>query len=468
MSNTILVVDDLSLSRMILRARLQAFCYDVRMARSGAEALEIAQAELPDLVVMDCEMPGLDGPTICQEFRRDPRTAHIPIILFSADTSRARRLHALNAGADEFLPKPLDEPYLMSRLRGLLRRSALELDFRHQATPALRAGLERAITENERFPDVALVQISAGKRSDPTLLRAGLHNVALGLSEALAPAQDAQIPDMFLLAPEVISHHGLSIISELRARSLTSDVPIIACLPETLDIPSGMALDLGAEAVLRLPLDSEIARLILENAMLHKRRADSLRAALQSELHLASRDPLTGLFNRRYALSSLVESLNQARTEPASALALLMIDLDDFKSVNDRFGHSVGDQILVEVAQRMRAELRASDLLARYGGEEFLLALPGIDAQDAQAVAERLRRNIEAKPYYVVRAAGQGNVALRVTASVGLTVLADTRLSAATPAAGSVQRLIDHADQALHMAKTCGRNRVVQDYNAVA
>ena len=464
MSNTILVVDDLSLSRVILRARLNAACYQVRLARSGEEALEIARSTLPDLVLMDCEMPGADGPSICRTLRSDPLTAHIPVILFSADATRAKRVHALRSGADDFLSKPLDESYLMSRLRGLLRRSTLEHDFRQHATPALRAGLEQAISENARRARVALVQPDPGQATDPLLSGACLHDHVLALPDALAPVSEADVPDVFLLSPEVMTQHGLALISDFRSRPLTADVPVIVCLPSTLDIACGMALDLGAEAVFRLPLDTEIAQLRLEATILQKKRADALRTTLGSELDLASRDPLTGLFNRRHALSCLAEMFDPTRAGRITRLALLMIDLDNFKQVNDRFGHSAGDQVLMEVSKRMRMALRAGDLLARYGGEEFLLALPDVSAQVAQDMAERLLGQIEGEGYSVPGCVGK----LRVTASFGLAMHDCTGHAVHVPVANHIQGLIDQADQALHSAKSAGRNRVALGLTAVA
>jgi diguanylate cyclase (GGDEF)-like protein len=161
--------------------------------------------------------------------------------------------------------------------------------------------------------------------------------------------------------------------------------------------------------------------------------------------HAAAIDPLSGLFNRRYLHVRLEEELERARRHQIP-LALLMIDLDDFKMVNDRFGHLVGDTVLKEAAVILRRTVRMFDVCTRYGGEEFAILMPNSGAQSAATVAERIRRRIES-----YRFAEPGLSALSVTASIGLAVSTAQLLP---------RDLIERADQALYQAKTLGKNRV--------
>ncbi|GIX31055.1 MAG: hypothetical protein KatS3mg124_1527 [Porticoccaceae bacterium] len=160
----------------------------------------------------------------------------------------------------------------------------------------------------------------------------------------------------------------------------------------------------------------------------------------------AAHDPLTGLANRRTLVETLVREVARARRS-GSSLAILLIDLDHFKAVNDRFGHRVGDRVLKEVAERIRARLRGQDLLARYGGEEFVAVLPDTDLAGAETVAEAIRRALADAPLQV-----RG---LRVTASLGVAAAPG---EAPDPAG---ERLLAAADRALYAAKRAGRNRVV-------
>jgi diguanylate cyclase (GGDEF)-like protein len=161
--------------------------------------------------------------------------------------------------------------------------------------------------------------------------------------------------------------------------------------------------------------------------------------------HAAAIDPLSGLFNRRYLHVRLEEELERARRHQIP-LALLMIDLDDFKMVNDKFGHLAGDVVIKDVAVILRRTVRMFDVCTRYGGEEFAILMPNSGAQSAATVAERIRRRIESYRFSELALAS-----LSVTASIGLAVSTSQLLP---------RDLIERADQALYQAKTLGKNRV--------
>ncbi|MDE2368705.1 MAG: GGDEF domain-containing protein [Burkholderiales bacterium] len=171
-----------------------------------------------------------------------------------------------------------------------------------------------------------------------------------------------------------------------------------------------------------------------------------LRASLQRIAMLASHDALTGLWNRRQIDLELEASIKQADRH-GDALCVALVDIDHFKRINDRHGHAVGDEVLVLVADRLAASLRASDRVGRYGGEEFLLVLPATTMAQAAALAERLRGQLEA-----LRALPAGEPA--VTASIGVAAWRDDE---------NVGALLRRADQALYRAKDAGRNRVVAE-----
>ena len=214
------------------------------------------------------------------------------------------------------------------------------------------------------------------------------------------------------------------------------------------------ALDYGAGGVMTLPFhaDEAMARLTLladrRRSMLRTR--DQLRHGLQSALT----DPLTGLYNRRYALPHLSRVTEEAQASGAR-FAVMLADIDHFKQVNDRFGHPVGDAVLVETALRLQSLLRPSDMLARVGGEEFLVVLAHTSPASAALLAERLRREINGRPY---RLAGLQRD-LPVSISVGL-VLGPSGGGGLVATDMSAEDLITRADRALYRAKAGGRNKV--------
>jgi two-component system cell cycle response regulator len=171
--------------------------------------------------------------------------------------------------------------------------------------------------------------------------------------------------------------------------------------------------------------------------------------------HLGLMDPLTGVSNRRYVEQRLMEEIGRTRRR-AGDLCCLYIDIDHFKRINDSLGHPAGDEVLREVAGRIKMELRLSDTLGRYGGEEFVALLPETALDDASNVAERIRAGIADKPFSLAQ--GAHNATVSVTVSIGVATL-DVAASDQVIHA-SAQQMLTEADTALYQAKHAGRNRV--------
>jgi two-component system, cell cycle response regulator len=242
--------------------------------------------------------------------------------------------------------------------------------------------------------------------------------------------------------------HGLRLMSELRSRPATRHAAVCMLQPKGSSDSVAMAFDMGADDVVGADVGPNELALRLQTLIRRKRREDQLRATVQDGLRMAMIDPLTGLHNRRYAMPQLSAIAARAAAE-ASIFAVMVVDLDRFKSVNDRLGHAAGDAVLVEVAARLQANLREGDLLARIGGEEFLVALPSTNFQDACNAAGRLCRAIEENPIQLGFA-----TELQVTVSIGLAVSDEDFGVEPAP------RIVDRADRALLTAKAEGRNKV--------
>jgi two-component system cell cycle response regulator len=243
---------------------------------------------------------------------------------------------------------------------------------------------------------------------------------------------------------------GRRLMSELRSRTQTRHAAICIVKHDRDSGQSAMAFDLGANDVVPNSVLPHEFGLRIARLLQRKRTADKLRTSVRDGLRLAVIDPLTGLFNRRYAVSQLADIATQSETS-GQGFAVMVIDLDRFKEVNDHYGHHAGDTVLTEVARRMAANIRHGDLLARIGGEEFLIALPTADLTKAGPIAQRIRRAIEETPFSV---SGAGN--LNLTASIGLALYDPKTSWDAEP----VSAIVDRADQALLVAKSAGRNQV--------
>jgi two-component system, cell cycle response regulator len=421
MSDKILIVDDLVTNRIILKVKLTAASHAVLQAGTGAEALDQAVRHRPALILLDMHLPDMSGTEVCRRLRADPALQHTPIIVISASTQRACRLGALEAGADAFLTKPLNETVLMARIRNLLRASQTDAGLRLQAETCQEFGLSEAAEAFRHPPRIALIAPDPGMaRGWKAALAAHLPGdyAYLSPAQALADCTGAQPPDLFVIAADPARpSDAMRLIADLRARDGGRAAGLCLALEDTGQDPAALALDLGANDVVALPLDPQETALRMRVQLARQRRAADLRRAVQHGLELAATDPLTGLYNRRYALAHLDRIATRA-AETGTQFAVMVLDLDRFKAVNDRFGHAAGDVVLVTVAARLAAALRPSDLVARVGGEEFLVALPDATLPMARAVAERLCAVIAQTPILLPDGLG----AVSVTMSAGLTL----------------------------------------------
>lgn len=479
MGRRLLIVDDIATNRIVLKVKLAAACYESVQAADGASALRMVAEEKPDLVLLDLCMPDMNGLDVLARLRADPATHDLPIIVISAQTSIEARIAALRAGADEVLPKPFDDLVLMARVRSLLRAREAAEDL-HGTEPVVRAMAEPAATF-ERPGIIALIARDSGAaqawqaRLEPLLPD---RMIILSREAALAAASSGAAPDIYVIASDLRGPaEGLRLMSELRSGTGSHHAAFCMVIDGTDREAAAMALDLGACDLLPIEAAAEEIALRLRAQMRRKQAADQNRARLKTQLRLAIHDPLTGLYNRHYAMPQMARIAERAQ-KTGSAFAVLLLDLDRFKSVNDLHGHMVGDHVLVEVAARLRRELRSVDLLARIGGEEFLVVLPDATSQAAQQVAERLCNAIKSVPVIL-----PGGAALSVTISIGLALEDPCQALPASTAGQSGEHpvpsataklngrqsgvgVVERADQALLSAKAGGRNQVRSSFCA--
>ena len=272
-----------------------------------------------------------------------------------------------------------------------------------------------------------------------------------------AIAQGKAYPDVIVLPMAADrAKSALTLVAELRSRAETRHCAIIAAVAPENGQSGVSALDIGANDLMETDSLPAEAALRITNQIARKQNADRLRMAMESGMRLAVTDPLTGLYNRRYAVPHTAKIAARAR-ETGQPFAVMVLDLDRFKKINDTYGHSAGDIVLQEVARRLRSNLRSVDLICRIGGEEFLVVMPDTDRNAARAAAERLRRVTEAQPVSIAAHKPEIPVTLSIGVSIGGLEGQDS-----TP----VENIVDRADQALLGAKSHGRNQVIFRQNA--
>lgn len=450
MTGRILIVDDLAINRIILKVKLASACHDSVQAPDGATALALARSEKPRLILLDMMLPDISGIEVCRQLRADPMTRDIPVMIITASSDRARRLEALEAGADEFLTKPLNEVILLARIRSLLRARETEAELRLRAATCQELGYTDTDPARDTQGRIGLIAPDPATAMNWRTALASLTTDRLEIltpTAALTDANDRPAPDLYVVAADLGAHgSGLRLVADLRSRASSRDAAISLVLPEADSDSAAMALDLGATDILTLPFEPQETALRLRLHVQRKRRADLLRRQVDAGMKLAVTDPLTGLHNRRYALAQLGRIASRA-ARTGESFAVMALDLDRFKSINDRFGHAAGDAVLERVADRLRECLQPGDLVARIGGEEFLVALPDVFLADARQTAERLCNTVAET---AIGLPG-GGPAVRVTVSVGLML--------GTPGV-TAQEALFRADIALLAAKAEGRNQV--------
>jgi two-component system cell cycle response regulator len=453
MTARVLVVDDVPANLRLLEARLAADYFDVVTATNGFDALSICQRGQCDIVLLDIMMPGMDGFEVARRLKENPATHHIPIIIVTALDEPSDRVRGIEAGADDFVTKPFDDVALLTRVRSLVRLKMVTDELRLRATATREFGMPDPIAEvmaeSGTGGRVLLVEDrpAALERMADTLSAEHEVEIQQDPQEALFRLGEGE-HDLAIVSLDLAGFDALRLCSQIRSLERTRYLPILL-LAEAEDRDRLLrGIDLGVNDYLIRPIDRNELLARVRTQVRRRRYTDRLRDNVQHSIDMAITDGLTGLHNRRYLESHLSAMLGEA-TARGRPVSLLLIDVDFFKSINDRFGHTAGDEVLREFALRLRTNVRGIDLTCRYGGEEFVVAMPDTGKEIAGKVAERLRHRIEAEPFQILG----GTRNLDVTISIGIA----TRERAADDA----QAMLKRADEALYRAKREGRNRVV-------
>ncbi|NTU83385.1 MAG: diguanylate cyclase [Chloroflexales bacterium] len=490
----ILVVDDTPANLRLLAQVLQEAGHRVRTVTTGARALAAARHNPPALVLLDLRLPDMDGVAVCGELKTDPRTRQVPVIFISAFDDPAAKVNAFAAGGVDYVVKPINPAEVLARvathlaLRDLHVRLQIANDHKTAQLSELaraNADLQRQISlreaaeatsmrllEDERRRSLHLNALRdamtaiVGALDLPSVRKAVVERAAqlLGaqwgaLAHPLPDGKRMRVVALYQMPPELadmVVPWDAGVIGEAAA---TRRISSSTHAPEPL-LRSGVALAAPLVAGDQLegvvmvanpegspPFSSEDEQLL---ALFAQQAAIAIQNArlFEEVRHLARTDPLTGLYNRRYFFELAQRELERVR-RAQGAMAVLLLDIDNFKQVNDSFGHQAGDDALRAVADLLRDNLRAADVSARYGGEELVVLLPDTSLARAVAAAERLR--LALNRLSIETRKGQ----IRLTASFGVSAIESDLLGV------SLDTLLAHADEACYTAKRTGRDRVV-------
>ena len=453
MTARVLVVDDLEPNVKLLEAKLRAEYFDVLGAYSGKQAVERAISDQPDIILLDVMMPGMDGFEACRQIKATPETMHIPVVMVTALDQQADRVAGLEAGADDFLSKPVEDLALFARVRSLTRLKMMTDELRARYATGKGLGVVDNIDVSMEIDEARVFIIDDNEEQSDRLKKAIGDDCAvdseLDPEVALSRARSGDF-DLIIINMSLEAMDPLRLCSSIRSFEETRLTPILAVVRQGDTRKLVRALDIGVNDYLTRPVDKDELTARVSTQLRRKRYVDQLRSSFQASLEMAVTDQLTGLYNRRYLASHMAAMFDRAYWT-GRPLSVMVLDIDHFKRVNDTYGHDAGDRVLQEFAERLSRSVRGIDLACRYGGEEFLIAMPDTDMAFAAVVAERLRQEIAASKFVI----NGGRDEIAITVSVGI---ASTENG---PADDSAQKLIKRADDALYEAKTGGRNRVI-------
>ena len=455
MTARVLVVDDVSANVRLLEARLSAEYFDVVTATNGFEALAVCERAECDIVLLDVMMPDMDGFEVCRRLKSNPATHYIPVVMVTALDQPSDRVRGLDAGADDFLTKPVSDVALIARVRSLTRLKMVTDELRMRAVTSKEIGIENpsleAVADTGRGGRVLVVDDRQASYDRLASMLATEHTVDVepDPNEALFHGAEGKY-DLMIVSLSLENFDALRLCSQVRSLERTRNLPILALSDADNNARLVRGLEIGVNDYLLRPIDKNELLARVRTQIRKKRFTERLRDNVQMSIEMAITDALTGLYNRRYMeshLSTLIEQ-TAGRGKP---LSVMVVDIDYFKAINDTHGHDAGDDVLREFALRVRKSIRGIDLACRYGGEEFVIVMPETDIAVAGMVAERLRRRIATEPFSISDNASK----VEVTISIGLAAISGPKDSAAA--------LLKRADQAVYRAKRDGRNRVVPD-----
>jgi len=419
-ARTILIVDDVPANLAIAVDYLEENKFQVMVAQDGEEGIERAQLVHPDLILLDVMMPGIDGFETCRRLKMDAGTRDIPIIFMTALADTSNKVEGFAAGAVDYISKPFQIEELLARIKTHL---------------ALRVAQQQLETRNAQLQASAIRYRRLFETAKDGIL--------------LLDSDSGRVTDVNASVVQMLGYSRDHFLN----RKLCDVLPftaIPACRSGLAELQTGESVAFdhwSLEAQNKSPVDVEFTGSVyqVDGSRIVQCNLRDITGRKQAEArihYMAMHDALTGLPNRMLLQDRLMQAIALA-CRNHERIAVLMIDLDQFKQVNDSLGHHIGDGLLEAVSGRIKACLRESDIIARLGGDEFVIALPSVSCdQDIQEVVQKLLTSV-VDPFQI-----EGHE-IQISGSIGISQY---------PAdGGNPGDLLRAADTAMYAAKAEGR-----------
>jgi len=448
----VVVVDDEPINVKLVSAMLKTEQLDILAAYDGKEALKLINNNKIDLILLDIMMPEMDGYEVTRIIKGNIDTKDLPIILITALNSEEDKKRGLDAGADEFITKPINKFEIISRVKSMLKLKQYrdQMRVRKQTEDPLSIPSLNRVSVRNCAQSILLVEDNP---KDAEIIKQMLTNVPYNLIQVTTgeSAIDAAVNekiDLILLDLMLPGIDGYKVCQCLKTNSRIPNIQIVM-ITSLSDLESKVrGLEEGVDEFLVKPIDKRELRLRVNALLKKKAYLDDLRTHREKVLDLAIIDGLTKLYNQSYFKRYISMEVRRA-VAGQYMVGLIIGDLDNFKKYNDNLGHSFGDRILQEIAQIIKTHISELDFPVRYGGEEFAIVFPYADVKRVFSVAENIRKSIE---QHVFKGADSDSSLGSITISIGI---AFCPLDAT-----NADDLIEKADFMMYRAKKLGKNKI--------
>jgi len=444
MPGRILIAETGTNNRISLKTLLSAEYFEVICVEDSSHLLRSVLKFHPDIILMSTQFGEIDGYETCKKLKLNAYSAHIPVVLHANQSSDIDWTKALGHLVDDIRRYPFDRMGLINQLRHMYRKK-VEIDvLKNHANVTQQFGFNDITVEtaNNRLHKVNVTLINDPENETNFDLNSDIGH--LHRLSSVCVSNQLNSKTELIVFQNAAAHFKL--LSDVDAAPETRDIPKLCLVGEGDQAAQNRLFELGADECLPADAQNDHIWARIQSIIAIHRHKKELQNLLNERVKEACFDPLTGLYNRRHAERYMSLCFSNAKKDHRNLVAM-MLDIDNFKAVNDTLGHSGGDAILRDLTDRLSTNLRPIDMLARIGGEEFLLIVPDASSTRAHIIAQRLLKLVAQTPFTVQG----GKVSQDVTISIGIAHLNSDHKDASD--------LIECADKALFKAKQQGRNR---------
>jgi two-component system cell cycle response regulator len=485
----ILIVDDEPAFQKLIKSQLEKKDFEVFSCLDSRDAVQMIERESPHLVLMDLMMPELDGFSVIRQIREIKLVSYLPVMAVTARSDLRDLVHAMDAGADDYITKPFEFEELLARIKNMLRLKKLQdslltrtndlneaniqINHLNQILGETNKELKKKVYDMHNIFEISFKVM--GQSETDKLVNTALLN-ALGIFTAKSAMLllldiedhdvfsvkesrgflDSQVSDFTINRTDKLVRYLEFIKKPLQVKDVVYEFETVMPALQELEIRALAPLFQEDEIIGILCLGPNVSNQEYSLDVLEMLGilANMLSVALHNAQNfeqikaLSYTDEMTGLHNYRFFTMRLKEEIARSKRND-SALALLIMDVDFFKNYNDALGHPAGDEILRQLSNILKKAVRDNDIVARYGGEEFAIISPSTNHEGAAILSERIRSTIEKYDFPNQEIQPSGTL----TISIGIAIYPENALT--------VEDVIVAADRALYHAKESGRNQVV-------